>query len=183
VDLYTLKYPVAKCQSAEYWSAQFDLDWSWVCLVNSHFWPTICQYNLAATTYQMIVSYVWQELHKKPKIWGGKPKWNICTRLFMLKCSRNFDPHHSFFWMQYLVAFSHKLSNKKYLICSHFVTYWFQVSFALYFVGLQSRHKSSSLKPHVSGNFMQDWYKQNSTSWLICEKMFVLFSHFKFLWI
>ncbi|TVU10588.1 hypothetical protein EJB05_44130, partial [Eragrostis curvula] len=33
-----------------------------------------------------------------------------------------------------------------------------KVSFALYFAGLQSRHKSSSLKPHVSGNFLQDWW-------------------------
>ncbi|XP_062200005.1 delta(14)-sterol reductase-like [Phragmites australis] len=32
------------------------------------------------------------------------------------------------------------------------------VSFALYFAGLKSRHKSSSLKPHVSGSFIQDWW-------------------------
>jgi len=32
------------------------------------------------------------------------------------------------------------------------------VSFGLYFAGTKSRHKSSSLKPHVSGNFIEDWW-------------------------
>ncbi|CAL5075553.1 unnamed protein product [Urochloa decumbens] len=31
-------------------------------------------------------------------------------------------------------------------------------SFALYFFGTKSRHKSSSLRPHVSGSFIQDWW-------------------------
>uniref|UniRef100_A0A0E0C1P4 Sterol C-14 reductase n=1 Tax=Oryza meridionalis TaxID=40149 RepID=A0A0E0C1P4_9ORYZ len=32
------------------------------------------------------------------------------------------------------------------------------VTFLLYYSGLRSHHKSSSLKPHVSGNFIQDWW-------------------------
>uniref|UniRef100_A0A0D9XGW7 Delta(14)-sterol reductase n=1 Tax=Leersia perrieri TaxID=77586 RepID=A0A0D9XGW7_9ORYZ len=32
------------------------------------------------------------------------------------------------------------------------------VTFLLYSSGLRSRHKSSSLKPHVSGSFIQDWW-------------------------
>nr|AVY91776.1 delta14-sterol reductase [Saccharum hybrid cultivar SP80-3280] len=40
------------------------------------------------------------------------------------------------------------------------VTFIFSVivSFALYFAGIKSRHKSSSLRPHVSGSFIQDWW-------------------------
>uniref|UniRef100_A0A0D9VNI9 Delta(14)-sterol reductase n=1 Tax=Leersia perrieri TaxID=77586 RepID=A0A0D9VNI9_9ORYZ len=32
------------------------------------------------------------------------------------------------------------------------------VTSLLYYSGLRSRHKSSSLKPHVSGSFIQDWW-------------------------
>ncbi|PAN10961.1 hypothetical protein PAHAL_2G129100 [Panicum hallii] len=32
------------------------------------------------------------------------------------------------------------------------------VSFGLYLAGTKSRYKSSSLKPHVSGNFIEDWW-------------------------
>uniref|UniRef100_A0A804MT40 Delta(14)-sterol reductase n=1 Tax=Zea mays TaxID=4577 RepID=A0A804MT40_MAIZE len=40
------------------------------------------------------------------------------------------------------------------------VTFIFSVivSFALYIAGIKSGHKSSSLRPHVSGSFMQDWW-------------------------
>ncbi|KAL6900637.1 hypothetical protein ACP4OV_005313 [Aristida adscensionis] len=40
------------------------------------------------------------------------------------------------------------------------VTFIFSVvvSFALYFSGFKSEHKSSSLKPHVSGSFIKDWW-------------------------
>ncbi|BAT09452.1 delta(14)-sterol reductase [Oryza sativa Japonica Group] len=32
------------------------------------------------------------------------------------------------------------------------------VTFLLYYSGLRSHHKSSSLKPHITGNFIQDWW-------------------------
>ncbi|VAH11211.1 unnamed protein product [Triticum turgidum subsp. durum] len=32
------------------------------------------------------------------------------------------------------------------------------VSFLLYYTGLRSRHQSSSLKPHATGSFIEDWY-------------------------
>ncbi|OEL31954.1 Delta(14)-sterol reductase [Dichanthelium oligosanthes] len=40
------------------------------------------------------------------------------------------------------------------------VTFIFSVlvSFALYFAGIKSGHKNSSLRPHVSGSFIQDWW-------------------------
>lgn len=74
------------------------------------------------------------------------------------KCLQKSGPHQSYF---HHAVFSYILPQIIYWKLFDWIfilTLWFQVSFALYVVGTKSHHKSSSLRPHVSGSFIQDWY-------------------------